>query len=994
MRASHLVLGLLVLMLGAGVVWWAVGGDPTTPVLEEGSNGAEGTDSGGPADDLDAVLDPGIRDTRREAAAREGGEGEDGSDASAVPTGPVLRGRIVDSGGQPVPGAKVHWAEGAGAGLDVDPGAGLPPEAEGWTAVTSGSRGQFEIVAGAPGEHRLSLRAPGFVGREVGGVVLVEGAEPVDLGPLELREAVLLEGVVVDELGTPVEGVEIHRRLEDEPRFGIDPPLERLGRSAAGGRFRIDRMASGEGTLELRHPAYPDRRVEVATLHPGEHLRDLVWELERGDRIRGEVRGIPGDFEGELRVIAQAGSGGLRREGEDRPREASLDGAGAFLIEGLRPDSTYTLTVFGQIAGRVGVGLGRRSIPKTAQAGDRAVILEFTELASVKFQVVDDVSGDPIPNFRADLGREFLSAVSDAEGRTLRDHPEGRVDAPLAVGARAARVRIRADGYPDFEQGGIDPGPGETVDLGVLRLRPAPSVRVTVLDRSTGAPIPGARVYLRTPSNGMVRQERRVGPGGEVEVTTNVDRAATTDDRGQARISTFEGKMSRIVVTHPDRATWTGPASLHVAGEVYEETVELGEGGSALVIVEDRAGDGAPGTRIEHRSPGEERLGGLPGVDRSRTTDAQGRVEFANLEPGIHGFRVVPADAAGSAGGGAVRRGPGGGSGGPSLPWSEIEVAEGEVSELLLDLPQLARVHGQIREDGAALVGAAVSLRPLASGDAGTEDVEEGGPGGGSPGGPRVRSDGEGAYAFEGVLEGTYELVVEHRTRSFPETVEIRVGSSDREVDVDLALTWVEGRVLDTEGEPVPGAEVWVEAFRPPTQQVGFNISVSMNGPGGELSVRLGEDLGGRRVTTGEDGRYELRGVPHGIELVVRGSHGDRWPGSSEAFEVAAGARRSGVDLILAEAGVAEVLVLDPEGEPAPRCILIATFRGDSERPVDPVAGVTDGDGQAELRSLHPGVWNISAQPMGGGGPSASPANGNVDVSPGERAGLEISLGD
>lgn len=990
MRASHLVLGLLLLILGAGGVWWWTGEDGGGPVLEEGGGGSVGADQVAGTEELDSVADSGDREPRREAASSGEIEATAADGGSASPEGPRAGGRVVNSDGEPVSGALVHWTPGTGDGFGVRQGGGAVFGGGEWKSVATGPGGRFTIVGEAAGAHRLSIRAPGFVGYEIAEVVLVEGAATSDLGTIELREAVLLEGLVVDEAGTPVDGVVIHRRLEDGPRFGIDPPIEELATTSNGGRFRIDRMASGEGTLELRHGAYPDRVIAIATGRPGEHLRDLVWELERGDGVSGEVRGVPGDFEGELRVVAHAGTGGLRREGEDRPREGSVDESGRFRIEGLRPGGTYTLTLFGTTPGAVGVGLGRRSIPKVCRAGEHGLTLDFTELASVRFQVVDDVSGEPVTHFRADLGRDFLAPISDAEGRFLREHPEGRVDAPLAAGERAARVRIRADGYPEFEQGGIDPGPGETVDLGVLRLRPAPSVLVTVLDRSSGKPIPGARVYLRTPSEGVVRAERRVGPGGEVEVATNVDRTSTTDESGRARISTFEGKMARLVVTHPDRATWTGPPTTHAVGEVYEELVMLGEGGSARVFVEDSQGEGAVGARVEHRSPGEEQLGGLPGVDRSRTTDSQGRIYFANLEPGVHGFRVVPSDGGGSPGGGRVRVGPGGSDAGPSLPWTEVRVVDGAEAELVLALPELARVHGRVREDGVPLVGATLTLRPLASGE--LDEVDVGGPGGGG-GAPRKRSDGEGEYAFEGILAGTYELVVEHRSRSFPTTVEFTVGSLDREVDVDLTLSWIEGRILDTEGEPVAGAEVWVEAYRPPTQQMGFNIRVSMNGPGGELSVSLGEDVGGRRVTTGDDGRYELRGVPEGVELVVRGSHPDRWPGSSEPLEVAAGARRSGIDLVLAEAGIAEVLVLDDEGEPAPRCILIATFQGNSERPVDPVAGVTDGEGRAEIRSLHPGVWNISAQPMGGGGPSQNPASGNVEVSPGERAGLEIGLG-
>ncbi len=230
----------------------------------------------------------------------------------------------------------------------------------------------------------------------------------------------------------------------------------------------------------------------------------------------------------------------------------------------------------------------------------------------------------------------------------------------------------------------------------------------------------------------------------------------------------------------------------------------------------------------------------------------------------------------------------------------------------------------------------------------------------------KVETEEGGRFTFTTLDAGRYDLLV--RARGFAPTliprIEIGAGRIVQlgEVLLDPGVA-VSGRVVDSEGAPVAGAEVWVRAH---------GVARSRPGAGAPAAI------------SGEDGRFELL---------------DRWPGE----RVSVVARKGG----FGSAGLAEVevppaeplllqlpalgrvtgRVLDARGEPAAATVSIVSdlrSRGGglgsvlSSTSFEPVE--TDADGNFEMRSVPSGELSILAR--GRQGESA------------EKRGLELLPGD
>ena len=261
-------------------------------------------------------------------------------------------------------------------------------------------------------------------------------------------------------------------------------------------------------------------------------------------------------------------------------------------------------------------------------------------------------------------------------------------------------------------------------------------------------------------------------------------------------------------------------------------------------------------------------------------TDSEGRVFFRNLRAGAHGFRIDD----GSGGGFVLERGGGNRAyasismGGAETPFEEFELAAGETLAITLVQGVSSSLSGVVSEDGIPLEKA--ELRLVADGDP---------PMPGMGGGPTARSDAAGNYLFENVEPGTYELVVSHPSRALAYRQEVELRAGAEQLDLDLDVTVVEGRVTDEEGLPLAGARVRAEQVRSgPQRRVAF-VMVTQDDDGGADLVVGGSDAA-EPVTTDEGGRYTLRGVPSGMNVRVRAEAGR--PRAGRGRDLRAGAQR------------------------------------------------------------------------------------------------------
>lgn len=1014
MRPTQLIPLLLVFVaLVLGAAWWfaegSVGGAAGGPTLDTPGEGVDGRPLGPEAGDsgpaLDAVEGSADRTARSVDTAGTPVGSTPGGPERPAPEAPggTIRGRIVDSRGRALGGARI-LAAGERAATPLDREARGPFDFTPVHRVESDAEGYFSLEGPPAGLFHLAVRAPYYAPLDREDLALPEGAGSVDLGELVLQDAIVLEGIVVGPDGRPVPEATLYRLEASSAALIRDDQGVEVGTTGLDGRFHIDELAAGPFRIRVHHPLHPSLIHTGIAEAPGEVQADLRLVLEEGRSIRGVVRGLPASERGRYEVLGTPGREGTIRLGGEPPNSSEVSAAGDFELTGLRVDTEYTI----YLAERRG-GQGPRSFFDFGQAasesvvatsGEGGVVLEYLEEATLRFRVVDGETGLPVERFTVELGTPWPVPLVDEDGRLLSNHPGGRVETGWAPGTTGAgsRLEIEAAGYQPWEQSSIRGESGAVVDLGDLELIPVPTVRVTVVDGASGAPLEGARVALSRevevdPAGGTrMSISFTAGTGGARPRITRGDQVSgITNAEGLAVLNSIPGERGWLQVEHPDFAPWRGEARAWPEGGTVHERVEMNLGGSVLVSTVDPDGRPVPNTRIEHEAPGLGGAGLAPRVlgQGGVRSDVEGQRLFERLAPGRHRFKIHRGgDGMMRFGNAAIQIGGGGGEG---SEWRSVEVAAGDVAELVLVVPTTTRLSGVVTEEGQPLAGAELSLR--ADGEA-VDPRAAALRSLGMGGGPRSRSSSDGSFEFQGVEPGDYVLEVSHASRQMPESFEVTVGEDELEFDVDLALTRVRGRVLDAAGEPVAGASVEARRARGAGSGSAPRAMMFMaRGPSGGTSLSLGGGpASDDRVLTDAEGRFELRGVASGVEVEVAIRHPDYIPSTSEPLRVEAGVLREGVDFELLSGGHAEILVQDAQGEPAAMRMVSATFLGESERSVDSERGVSGEDGRCVFDSLHPGIWRIRVTDISGLGGGGEPVVRDLEVVSGERAGLVVDL--
>src|SRR5690606_19755019 len=118
-----------------------------------------------------------------------------------------------------------------------------------------------------------------------------------------------------------------------------------------------------------------------------------------------------------------------------------------------------------------------------------------------------------------------------------------------------------------------------------------------------------------------------------VELATELEPTATTDESGRCTLTANAGEELRLSVRHEAYAPYTSaPLRIPVSGAL-EQRVAMLVGGTVELRGSDADG-AAPAAKLQV-----ERRGPDPEIS-TRTTDAAGRAVFEHLVPGPHRFRV------------------------------------------------------------------------------------------------------------------------------------------------------------------------------------------------------------------------------------------------------------------------------------------------------------------------------------------------------------------
>jgi hypothetical protein len=991
MRPIHAAFVLLALVVAIGGAYFVIRADEssaqvasaapasavepmTAPVAEETSlQGKEGLGDPGVARVASSVEPK----AAPEAPAADEGDG----------TGSSLSGRVIDPFGNPVAGASVYAAKPSPWNKDVALHA-IDSEESPWverTEAVTDDRGRFAIDVADAARSRVAVRAGGFVPYD--GEHGVAIGETFDVGDVVLEESVLLSGRVTDRDGRGVVGAELRQRQQGGVRWGMMGARGTLlATTGDQGRFELNELAAGPWRIMINHEVHPLAEFAGETSRPGEAQTGLQFVLEDGLEIHGRVVDAPPETLAMMQVVASP-EVDLDSLGEGEPttrRIVPVEDDGSFIVRGLREGVSYRLQ--GREATERSFDFFGRSLTAavTAEPGARGVELEHLVETALVFQVVDHETGLPLERFDVAAGLRFPMPMRGDSGRSVREHPEGRVRFTAlrpTPGNDHATLRVEATGYETFERSDITVSAGIDTDIGIVRLEKAPTVTVTVVEETTGKPISRARVRLE--------EVRSSGPGSFTSMTAEISvdsddhdhpalddlelpmlggsESARTNKAGVATLTSMPGKEVQIVVRGKGFAPYKSEPMTLPIGKDLEYDVRHGLGGAVLVLVVDPDGNPAAGEKVAHDAPGDDGMGLMFG-GRPKTTDADGELLFENLELGTHSFRLGEDDNS------AVTLNSGGGtfsmvrrvqrSGGPEPEESdriEVDVVAGGYETVTLVAKRRSAVIGRVTEAGMSLAGATVSLV-----EAGAVEMPDMGGFGLGGGGPEVRTNGSGEYELAEVEVGEYTLRVTHPSRTMPYEQPLEVVDGGSELDIDLPTTVIRGRITDKEGEPLVGVRVRPERHAGGQQRVQRQVMIMMTDDGDGEGTVISGDNSFEPVLTNENGEYELRGVQSDVELVVKATGDGVQPGSSKPVRLMPGDLREGLDFELLPGGELVVEVLRPDGSGAAMCMITAEY--EDEEGVEAKNGFTNRSGKATLDGLRPGNWRVSARQVGLGG--------------------------
>ena len=234
----------------------------------------------------------------------------------------------------------------------------------------------------------------------------------------------------------------------------------------------------------------------------------------------------------------------------------------------------------------------------------------------------------------------------------------------------------------------------------------------------------------------------------------------------------------------------------------------------------------------------------------------------------------------------------------------------------------------------------------------------------GNFGNKRATSDEDGAYSFEGVRRGRYEIKV-HAQGFAPLKLDGQeVDQSKGVFELDLELEYGEsthGQIVDDEGSPIAGAHVFLVAFE-------------SNNYWGDYRPPLPKE--DSEIVSDADGRFSLRGFSEDTNMLL----GARAEGFGQAY--AEEVKPNGNALIrLPRHYTVRGIVRDGNGNPVERARLNLTPLSPELDESDSIRAYSKEDGSYEFRPQAPGSWNLSLT-SALGDLDAQPVQLNADLEP------------
>lgn len=293
--------------------------------------------------------------------------------------GCLVRGRLLDAGGEPVVDGRVEVVSNAPIHPDFARAARIRGRTD--------ARGRFELPD-ASRELALTLLA-----RNEGSGALVRpcpavgpGANVLELSDVFLPPASIVRGTVVGEDGSPVPNLPVVLQAQGGPSL-MRQITQRWARTDDQGRFAIADLAGGEFRIEVRPPDAHSPVGSDVSVPAGSCVDDLRLVLPRLGSIAGRVTDADGEPLQGVRVVP------IRGDGDHTELGALTDATGSFRIHRLVQGSHRLRILAGLFGGRL--FLGQETADVYAGTEELHVVLEA---AVPQDGQVFDAEGRPVRN--------------------------------------------------------------------------------------------------------------------------------------------------------------------------------------------------------------------------------------------------------------------------------------------------------------------------------------------------------------------------------------------------------------------------------------------------------------------------------------------------------------------------------------------------------------------------------------------------------------------
>lgn len=976
MRTTPLLYILLAALLLVSGLWWLTSGEARGLLPEVlASEKAEG----------DGLLSP-DGEARDSASEGEGG-GRESIDIPPPPLTPEelaalenapdaqVWGRVLGMGAAPLEGAEVIAREASrwmALPADLEPIDVWGRGDESFTALTD-AEGRFHFDDLEPKDYGFAVRADGYAPHARLCEKIPEH-EQFQLGDFQLTQGIVVDGTVTDHRGQPIEGVTVLRAISSKggsSRLELEGMGVPLDVTDAAGSFRAAILSPGGWHLIFDSPKHRVTELTGVTEPAGRSEHGVRVIMDAGLAIEGRIDGLAPTAERPLRVQARradeqpTGDAAVGEGAElERSRFALVTDDSSFRLLGLAPNTQYRLELQRQtkddaepVPAPHDPWTEMRGVdPVKSMAGEKDVVLRYREESSLTFTVVDAESGAPVTNYVAQLWGRGLGGgglLEDEAGETDRSHPGG-IASFENLRARPdgsdSSLMVRAEGYRDLRREGLMLKPGEAKDLGELKLEPAPTLRVRVVDDATGDPVAAARVFLAGPEaeeslEGLLQTSHDHMPEADRDLF-----CVRASDDGRARITAIPGKLCRL------RAVAKGfaPCAAVTSAPPHEAELELRltRCGTVTVLVKNEKGEPAVGVQIRKQPENGEQSNYNywdSGSQARESTDETGKLVIDDLRPGRWTFWVVDAREAEM----GWFRGPD-----QSPPDGKVEqrVESGGEYEVELSVKTQGGALVRVTQGGEACVSALIQLQKI-------QPDGEGGnhwwSGGGMDDPLRQVTDHEGRASFSGLELGAYRATISHPDRRMPRGFELVIEEVvEREQHFELGITALEGVVVDLSGDPLPGLHISVSVAEGGNLWSNdYRVKVSLD-EDGDADFEW-ESVEQRNLRTDRDGRYRLDGVRPELPLIVSVQGPYVVPQSRRVEPLMRDEVRTGVDFRLEPAGILEVklrgLVSGDRNRYPLRCRRTAA---EGEEPIE-VNSSFRRSTTRQFTSLLPGTWTV-----------------------------------